>query len=213
MVRPLVTAEYVHGDTGIDGAVFDEPSVTPAERSAVDFIVDTLSGRDGVTLCTLGPLTNIGMALARDPSIAQKVDPEAADLVFRSGIPLVMMPLDVTHKALTSDSRVAAFDDLGSPAGRAVAGMLRFYERYDKERYGIDGAPLHDPTVIAYLLDPEMFEGRDCNVMIETESDLTRGMTVVDWWGLTDRPTNCHVVQQVDADRFFELLVERIGRL
>ena len=239
MTRPLVTAEYVHGETGIDGAELPEP-ITPASgRDAVDFIVDTLRNRSDVTVCTLGPLTNIGHALQRDPSIASNVeqlvlmgggffeggnrtpaaefniyvDPEAAALVFESGIPLVMMPLDVTHKALTSESRVAAFDAIGSPAGDAVAGMLRFFERYDKERYGIGGAPLHDPTVVAYLLEPELFAGRRCNVAIETGSDLTRGMTVVDWWGLTDRPPNCTVMNEIHADRYFELLTERIGTI
>jgi purine nucleosidase len=124
-----------------------------------------------------------------------------------------MMPLDVTHKALTSDSRVAAFKALGNSSGAATAGMLEFYERYDMERYGTQGAPLHDPTVIAYLLEPELFEGRDCWVAIETKSELTIGMTVVDWWRLTPHTPNCLVVREVDSDGFFALLTDRIGRL
>jgi len=239
MARPLVTAQYVHGDTGIDGASWPEPTVAASPVDAVDFVLEAVGTRARTTICALGPLTNIGTALERDPSIADRideivlmgggffeggnrtpaaefniyVDPEAAALVFSSGIPLVMMPLDVTHQALTSPARVGAFAELGTPAGEAVAGMLRFFERYDKQRYGTDGAPLHDPTVIAYLLEPELFDGRRCNVEIETASELTRGMTVVDWWGLTDRAPNCTVMRGIDADRYFALLVERIGRL
>ena len=239
LVNLGVTAEYVHGNTGIDGAEFTEPTTPPADGHAVDFIIDTLMSTDGVTLCTLGPLTNVGMALDREPAIAARieqlvlmgggffeggnttpaaefniyVDPHAAATVFASGIPLVQMPLDVTHKALTSDLRVEAFRELGNQAGRAVAGMLEFYERYDMERYGTQGAPLHDPCVIAYLLEPDLFAGRECYVEVETLSELTMGMTVVDWWRLTDQEPNCLVMNEVDDERFFALLTERIGRL
>ena len=124
-----------------------------------------------------------------------------------------MMPLDVTHKALTTRQRVDAFRRLGTPVGTAVAELLDFFERFDEEKYGTDGGPLHDPCVIAYLLKPELFRGRHVNVAIETGSELTMGMTVVDWWGVTDRPKNAHVMGDVDADGFFALLTERIARL
>ncbi len=239
MSRPLVTAEYVHGDTGIDGADFSEPVTAPSAQHAVDFMIEAIMAGDGTTICTLGPLTNLGTALARRPEIAPKiervvmmgggffeggnrtpaaefniyVDPEAADLVFTSGIDLVMMPLDVTHRALTSVERIGRFSAMGTAAGDAVAGMLRFFERYDIERYGTAGAPLHDPTVIAYLLKPELFVGKRCHVAIETGSELTRGMTVVDWWDLLELEANCLVVNDLDADGYFELLAERIARL
>jgi purine nucleosidase len=239
MVRPLITAEYVHGKTGIDGAETPEPETTPADGHAVDFIIETTLDTPGLTVCTLGPLTNLGTALQRAPEISQTIDqvvlmgggffeggnttpaaefniyddPQAADIVFRSGIPLVMMPLDVTHQALTSDARVEAFKALGNAAGTATAGMLEFFERYDMERYGTKGAPLHDPTVIAYLLEPEIFGGRDCSVEIESDSELTMGMTVVDWWNLTDTEPNCLVINEIDDERFFALLTERVGRL
>ena len=239
MVRPLITAEYVHGKTGIDGADLPPPTITPGARHAVDFIIEAVRAHPGLTICTLGPLTNLGTALQRAPDIAAGidqvvmmgggffeggnttpaaefniyVDPHAADRVFRSGIRLVLMPLDVTHQALTSDARVEAFRDLGNASGRATAGMLEFYERYDMERYGTAGAPLHDPTVIAYLLRPELFGGRRCWVEIETGSELTMGMTVVDWWRLTDHEPNCLVINEIDDDGFFALLVDRIGRL
>lgn len=241
MVKGLVTAEYVHGASGIDGSGLPEPTTQLASGHAVDAIVEiVMSSEPGdITLCPLGPLTNIAQALVREPRIAERireivlmgggffeggnvtpaaefniyVDPHAADIVFRSGIPIVMMPLDVTHKVLTLPERVERFGALGTPAGKCVHGMLDFFERYDIEKYGAAGGPLHDPCVIAYLLEPEIFSGRDVNVRIETSSELTGGMTVVDWWGITGLEPNATVMRDVDDDRFFDLLVERIGRL
>lgn len=241
MVRDLVTAEYVHGKSGIDGAGLPEPTMTIRESHAVDAIVEiVMSADDGeITICPLGPLTNVGLALGREPRIAERlreivlmgggffeggnrtpaaefniyVDPHAADVVFQSGIPITMMPLDVTHKALTSPERLARFAAIGTPAGRVVHGMLDYFERFDIERYGMGGGPLHDPCVIAYLLEPEMFGGKTVPVRIETGSELTMGMTVVDWWGATDDAPNATVMQDIDADRFFRLLAERIALL
>jgi len=141
------------------------------------------------------------------------VDPQAADIVFRSGIPIVMMPLDVTHKLLTTKERVAKIRDIGTRPALAMVGMLEFFERFDVEKYGSDGGPLHDPSVIAYLIKPELFTGRDCNVEIEVSSELTIGATVVDWWHVTDRKRNARVMGGVDADGFFALLTERFARL
>ncbi|HEU4986340.1 MAG TPA: nucleoside hydrolase [Rhizobiaceae bacterium] len=241
LVRPLVTAEHVHGRTGLDGPNLPEPTMPLQECHAVDFIVETLmSEPEGtVTLCPLGPLTNIALALTREPKIATRikeivlmgggffeggnvtpaaefniyVDPHAADVVFRSGVPIVMMPLDVTHKALTTAVRVDAFRKLGTPVGEATAALLDFFERFDEEKYGTDGGPLHDPCVIAYLLKPELFKGRHCNVAVEITSELTMGMTVIDWWGVSDRPKNAQVMRYIDHDGFFDLLVERLRRL
>lgn len=241
MVKDLVTAEYVHGPTGLDGADLPPPSLEPGEGHAVDRIIDLLMARDDgeVTVCTLGPLTNIGMALVKEPRIAPKiselvmmggaffeggnttpaaefnvyVDPHAAHVVFTSGVPIVMMPLDVTHQALTTDDRLRSFVDLGTEAGTAVAGMLDFYDRHDKEKYGIEGGPLHDPTVIAYLLEPDIFAGKHVNVEIETAPTITQGMTVIDWWGVTGNPPNALVMNKLDPERFFSLLVSRIARL
>ena len=241
MVRQLVTAEEVHGKTGLDGPDLPEPAMPLQDRHAVDFLVETLMSEESgtVTLCPLGPLTNIALALVREPRIAPRirqivlmgggffeggnvtpaaefniyVDPHAADVVFRSGIPIVMMPLDVTHKALTSSARIETFRGLRTKVGDATAQMLEFFERFDEEKYGTDGGPLHDPCVIAYLIKPELFRGRDCNVTVETASELTIGMTVVDWWGVTKRPGNAKVMREIDADGFFALLLERLGRL
>lgn len=241
MIKELITAEYVHGPTGIDGADLDPPTLSEAEGHAVDQIIDLLTARgDGdVTVCTLGPMTNVAMAIAKEPRIVEKigeivmmgggffeggnttpaaefnvyVDPHAAHIVFTSGVPIVMMPLDVTHKALTTPDRLARFSDLGTRAGDSVAGMLDFYDRWDMDKYGFEGGPLHDPTVIAYLLQPDLFAGRHVNVEIEVSSPLTQGMTVVDWWGVTGKDPNALVMRDIDADGFFDLLVERIGRL
>ena len=241
MMRTLFTAEYVHGPTGLDGAELPEPSMSLQPQHAVDFLVDTLmASADGeITVCPLGPLTNVAMALVKEPRIASKireivlmgggffeggnvnpaaefnifVDPHAAHVVFTSGVPITMMPLDVTHQALATPSRVAAFRDLGTPAGDAVAGMLDFFDRYDMEKYDTNGAPLHDPCVIAYLLEPDLFAGRNCHVAIATDDGPTIGMTLVDWWDVTPGEPNAMVMREVDADRFFALLVERIGRL
>jgi purine nucleosidase len=243
--RPLkrdpVSAEHVHGATGLDGPELFEPTMPVQEQGAVDFIIETLRGEPAgtVTLCTLGPLTNIAMALNKAPDIAPKireivmmggayfevgnitpaaefniyVDPEAAQIVFRSGVPIVMIPLDLTHKVLTLKSRVKRIRDIGSRAAVALADMLDFFERFDVEKYGTDGGPLHDPTVIAYLIRPDIFAGRDCNVEIEVQSELTLGMTVVDWWRVTDRPKNALVLKDIDSDAFFDLLTERVARL
>jgi purine nucleosidase len=141
------------------------------------------------------------------------VDPEAAKIVFGAGVPITMMPLDVTHKVLTTRVRVERLRANGNRPSVAMADMLEFFERFDEEKYGTDGGPLHDPTVIAWLLDPGMFSGRQCNVEIEAGSDLTLGATVIDWWKVTGRTENAFVVKDVDADRFFELFIERVGRL
>ena len=241
MVRSLVTAEDVHGKTGLDGPELPEPGMPLQEQHAVDFIVETLMREQGgsVTLCPLGPLTNIALALEREPDIVPRireivlmgggffeggnvtpaaefnihVDPHAADVVLKSGIPVVMVPLDCTHKALTTAKRVAAFRDLGTRPGVATAEMLEFFERFDENKYGTDGGPLHDPCVIAYLLKPELFSGRHINVTVEIASELTMGMTVADWWSVTGRPKNVTYIREVDDEGFFQLLVERIGRL
>ena len=241
LARPLVTAEHVHGKTGLDGPAMVEPSMPLEAQHGVDFIIETLRREPAhsVTLCPLGPLTNIAEAFRRAPDVAGRVqqivlmggayfevgnitpaaefniyvDPEAADIVFKSGVPLVVMPLDVTHKVLTTRARVEAFRALGTEVGRVCAEWADFFERFDMEKYGSEGAPLHDPTVIAYLLQPGLFKGRHINVEIEVQSELTRGMTVADWWGVTDRPANALFVGSVDADGFFALLTERLARL
>jgi purine nucleosidase len=191
-----------------------------------------------VTLATLGPLTNIATAFRQAPEIVGRVagvvamcgayfevgnitpaaefniyvDPEAAEIVFKSGVPLTVMPLDVTHRALTTRARVVGFRAAGR-VGPAVAGWTDFFERFDMEKYGAQGAPLHDPTVIAYLLRPDLFSGREINVEIETRGEFTQGMTVADWWRVSGRAPNATFIGGIDADGFYALLTDRIARL
>ena len=239
--RKLVTAEHVHGKTGLDGPHMDEPTLPLQAQHGVDFIIETLRREPSgtVTLCPLGPLTNIATAFQQAPDIIDRVeqivlmgggcfeggnitpsaefniyvDPEAADLVFRAKVNLVVMPLDVTHKALTTRARVEAFRGLGTKVGRVAAEWADFFERFDVAKYGQEGAPLHDPCVIAYLIRPGLFTGRHINVMIEVQSELTMGATVADWWGITGRPANALFMGGIDAEGFFALLTERLGRL
>ena len=241
LARALVTAEHVHGKTGLDGADLPEPTLPLDPRPGVDFIIDTLRAEapGTVTLCPLGPLTNIATAFREAPDIVARVqeivlmggayfevgnitpaaefniyvDPEAAEIVVKSGARVTMIPLDLTHKALTTKARIDAFRALRTPLGDAVAGWLDFFERFDVQKYGAEGGPLHDPTVIAYLLEPHLFAGRFINVEIETTSPLTLGMTVADWWGVTDRPRNVMFLRDIHAEGFFRLLTDRLTRL
>lgn len=241
MKHKLVTAEHVHGKTGLDGPELADPVMPLQDAHGVEFIIETLrrEASGTVTLVPLGPLTNIATAFQRSPEIVSRVqeivlmggayfevgnitpaaefniyvDPEAADIVFKSGVPLVVAPLDVTHKALVTAPRIEAFRGLGNRVGEMVAAWTDFFERFDKEKYGSPGAPLHDPCTIAYLLQPDLFTGREINLEIETGSTLTRGMTVADWWRVTDRPANALFLGDVDADGFFRLLTDRLARL
>jgi purine nucleosidase len=239
--RDLVTAEYVHGKTGLDGPDLPEPKLPLQDRHAASFIVEAIMAwpEKSVTLCALGPLTNIALALDQEPAIAARVrelvmmgggcfeggnttpaaefnifvDPHAAKAVFAAGMPITMFPLDCTHKALTSAERIAAIRGLGTRVGEATAQLLEFFERFDEQKYGTDGGPLHDPNVIAWLLEPGLYSGRHVNVEIETESELTLGMSVVDWWGVTDRAPNAFFVRDLDSDGFYRLLTDRLARL
>jgi purine nucleosidase len=241
MLRSLVTAEHVHGRTGLDGPVLPAPKMPLEKQHAVDFIVETLMQRPAgtVTLCTLGPLTNIGLALVREPRIATRikriiamgggffeggnvtptsefniyVDPQAARLVFEAGAPITLIPLDCTHQALTTKARVEKFRVMKNQTGPATAQLLDFFERFDEQKYGTDGGPLHDPCVIAWLLQPDLFTSRDVNVVVECESELTMGMTVIDWWRVTGRKANATVCRGINADGFFDLLTQRLAKL
>lgn len=240
MVRELLTAEKVHGKTGIDGVEITEPETPLQEQHAVDFIVETLRAAEdeSVTLVPTGPLTNIGTVIDRAPDVLAKirqlvimggamreggnyspsaefnilVDPHAADIVFNCGRPITSMGLDVTHQVLSTRARVERIRQLGNPVAEATAGMLGFFERHDSKKYGVEGAPLHDPCTIAWLLAPELFDGKVCNLSVETASELTMGHTAIDFWHVTDRPHNVNWIYSVDADGFYDLLTERLAR-
>jgi purine nucleosidase len=241
LVRRLVTAEYVHGRTGFDGYELPEPTMPLATGFAPEAIVDLVMEREPgeVTLCCLAPLTNIALALAKEPRLAAHlkeivlmggafseggnitpaaefnifVDPEAAERVLECGAPLTMIPLDCTHQALTTKARLERLRALGTPVAEAFYHLLKFNKTFDEQKYGWEGGPLHDATVIAYLLAPEIFSGRRVNVAVECESPLTLGMTVVDWWSVTGKLANVQFLREIKADRYFDLVIERLGRL
>lgn len=239
--RPLVTAGHLHGRTGLDGYTLPDPTMPLQSQPAVEFIIETLrrEPRGTVTLAALGPLTNIATALQRAPDIAARieeivmmggayfevgnitptaefnvyVDPDAAQVVFASGVKLTVVPLDVTHQVLATAARAQSMRNLPGKVGIVVASWVDFFERFDKDKYGADGAPIHDPCVIGYLLRPNFFSGRFVNVEIETVSELTVGMTVTDWWRVTRRVPNATFLRDVNAPGLFDLIIERLGRL
>lgn len=238
MQCPLQTAEKIHGNTGIDGVDVFEPKTPLQKQHAVDFLVETLTAAEApITLVPTGPLTNIGLAIQRSPDILNNVeqivlmggamreggnhspsaefnilvDPHAADIVMRCGRPIVQFGLDVTHQVLSTRERVDRIRVLGNPVAEATANMLSFFDRYDTNKYGSLGAPLHDPCTVAWLLAPDLFTGKRCNVTVETESALTLGHTAVDFWHVTDRPENVDWMYQVDADGFYDLLLSRLA--
>lgn len=238
--RQLKTAEAIHGETGINGIDVFEPKTILQAQNAVDFIVETLLAADeaSITLVPTGPLTNIATAIQHEPRILSRikeivlmggamreggnrtpsaefnilVDPHAADLVFRCGRPITALGLDVTHQVLSTKDRVQRIRDLDNPVAIATAGMLSFFDRYDTIKYASKGAPLHDPCTIAYLLQPDLFETKLCNIAIETESELTLGHTAVDFWHVSGRPANANWAYSVDAEGFYALLTERLSR-
>ncbi|MDJ0749072.1 MAG: nucleoside hydrolase [Woeseiaceae bacterium] len=240
LVREPITAEYIHGNTGIDGVDVFEPETPLQQRHAVEFIVETLVNAepDSITLIPTGPMTNIADAIGRDPGALRGirrivsmggamreggnrspsaefnvlVDPHAAAIVYDCGKPVTAMGLDVTHQVLSTRERVARIRELGNDVAEATAGMLSFFHRYDTTKYGSEGAPLHDPCTIAWLLRPDLFATKRCNVSVEKESELTLGHTAVDFWHVTDRPHNVDWTYEVDADGFYALLVERLAR-
>ena len=234
-----ITAEYIHGSTGIDGVDVFDPATPLQDTHAVDFIVETLRGaRKGtVTLIPTGPMTNIATAIRREPGILDAVDrivsmggamreggnrspsaefnvladPHAAEIVYGCGRPVTAMGLDVTHQVLSTRERVARIRSVGNRVAEATAGMLSFFHRYDTKKYGSEGAPLHDPCTVAWLLRPDLFETKPCNLSVETSSELTLGHTAVDFWHVTDRPHNVEWTHAVDAEGFYDLLVERLA--
>jgi purine nucleosidase len=239
LVRALETAEYVHGETGLNGAVLPEPVTALQPGHAVDAIIDLVMARPprSVTICAVGPLTNVAMAIRKEPHLTQRVkeivlmggavelgnvtpaaefniyvDPHAADIVFRAGIPITMFGLDVTHQVLVTAERLERIRSIGGKVAEAAHGLLDFFNRFDMERYDAPGAPLHDPCVIAWLIEPSIFSGKACPVEIELEGRSV-GRTLVDWWNSDRRPPNAMVMREVDAGRFFALLTERLERL
>ena len=241
VVRPQAAASAIHGDALRDRLRLPEPAMPLQALHGVDFLIDSLRAAEpgSITVCALGPLTDIAMALVKAPDIAGRIgelvvmggagfeignitpaaefnihaDPHAAEIVLESGIPVIMIPLDVTHQVLSTPPRIAALAALGNCCGPAVAALLAAFEQTRAGKFGTRGTALHDPCVVAYLLCPALFAGREVNIAVETASPLTLGMTVVDWWGVTGRKANARFLTTVDADRLYALLTERLARL
>ncbi|MBD2260084.1 nucleoside hydrolase [Pseudanabaena sp. FACHB-2040] len=239
LLRPLLTAEHVHGTTGLEGVTFPNPSMSLQSQHGVAFLMERLTQTERpITLATLGPLTNIAVALIQEPAIANQierivvmggaitqgnvtpaaefniyVDPHAAQVVFEAGLNLTLISLDVTHQVLTTPERLERIRAINTPVSAAAADLLAYYGTADAERYGLPGAPLHDPCVIAYLLAPHLFSGRALRVDIEVNSPLTLGQTLVDCWQSTAQPPNAQVIEQVDADGLYGLLINQLAKL
>jgi inosine-uridine nucleoside N-ribohydrolase len=233
--RELRTAAHVHGESGLDGPELPELSARPVDAHAADFLAELME--PGVVLVPTAPLTNLALMLERHPEVADRVgrivwmggsiaegnvtpaaefnafvDPEAAAIVFASGIPVTMVGLDVTHKALFTRAYAERLRDAGR-AGRFVAELSDFFQAFHERSYGFDGSPIHDAMAVAHVMDPTLMTTRHANVAVETRSDLCDGRTVVDLRGVTDREPNADVGVDVDAARFLELLVSRIESL
>jgi pyrimidine-specific ribonucleoside hydrolase len=236
--RPLVREQHVaanvHGETGLDGPDLPPPQRDPVAAHAVEFLAAKIrASAEPVTLVPVGPLTNVALLLALHPdarperivlmggAIAEGnvtpaaefniwADPEAAVRVFKSGIDVMMVGLDVTHKALFTQAHMAR---LTGRSGQMVAELLRFYNTFHQKVYKFDGSPIHDALAVASVLNPNLVGTLKRNVEIDTESELCRGRTVVDLWQRTEREPNAHVGVEVDADAFLDLLIERINSL
>lgn len=241
LVRKPVYAEDIHGKEGLSGFAVYEPRKGLAEGNAVEYLIDTLitAKRHSITIAMLGPQTNLALALIREPGIVQGIkevvvmggahfnggnitpvaefnlfaDPQAAQVVLNSGVKLTYLPLDVTHKILTSDTRMQQIAALNNDASRRVVDILNEYIKADMEHYGLPGGPVHDAAVIAYLLKPQLFSGRAVNVVIDSREGPTFGQTIVDWYDCLKSPKNTFWVEIADDQGFFDLLTERLARL
>ncbi len=240
--RPLVraphTAREVHGETGLDGPQLPPPAREPAAEHAIDWIARALrAAPESVTLVPTGPLTNVALLLARHPDVAPRIervvwmggaiglgnvtpaaefnawaDPEAAHRVLASGLDVTMVGLDVTHRALLRTAHAGRLAAAGA-AGRLVAELYDFYSRFHRERYGWEGAPVHDALALAHVLDGTLLTTRACGVAVDTGPEPSRGRTYVDLHGAAGWEPSCHVAVEVEAERFLELLVQRISGL
>ncbi|WAF89329.1 pyrimidine-specific ribonucleoside hydrolase RihA [Aeromonas hydrophila] len=237
LARELIIADNVHGESGLDGPKLPDPGFAPVAMTALELMAKCLrESPEPVTLVPTGPLTNIALLLAAHPELKSKiarivlmggaagagnwtpaaefniyVDPEAADIVFKSGLPITMCGLDVTHEAQVMDEDIERVRAITNPVAQCVAGLLDFFMIYHRDpKWGFAGAPLHDPCTIAWLLAPALFHGVECRVDIETGGTHTSGMTVVDRYGLTGKAANALVLLGLDRAGFIDLLVTRL---
>jgi len=238
LVRPRIVAGHIHGQTGLDGPALPAPAIRPSDRHAVDLLVDTLLHAEvPITLIPTGPLTNIAMALRLAPAIALHIervvlmggamdlgnvtpaaefnihaDPEAAHIVFTSGIPITMVGLDVTLQTLATPERRARIDALGTPIAALVGGWLDFYGDRYKQVYDFPGAPLHDPCAVAQVIQPGIVRTQSMHVEIDLSHGPSYGRTLCDRFQVTGQPANADVGVGIDVDAFYDLLVGTLNR-
>ena len=242
LINDLVTASHVHGKSGLEyngEEILIPDNYKKQKMSAVDFIIETCSNNDEITLCPTGPLTNIAKALIKKPEISKNiekivfmggaamtlgnitpsaefnifVDPHAANVVLKSGIPLTMMGLDVTHKVNVNDEIIASIKSNNNKSSKFFSDLMEFYSKFHRKLYQTNESPLHDPCVIAYLINSKLFEGKLVNVEVEEKSELTRGKTVVDWLGVSKKIPNCKVMIDANSKDFFDLLKKELNKL
>ena len=239
MLRPLTLEEGVHGEEGLKYVDLPKPSMTLQPLHAVDFLIEAiLSSPQKVTLATTGPLTNVAVAIVREPRILENIeqivtmggsmllgnitpaaeynfyaDPEAAHILFTSGKKIKVVGIDVTHQALTTLEWIGSLEEMGTPATSAVAAMVQGIHEYDTKHFETAGGALHDPCVIAYLYNPSLFKGKDVHVEINTSYGINRGRSIVDWWGKRNLTPNAHVFNEFNPSGFFELLSKLLSRL
>jgi inosine-uridine nucleoside N-ribohydrolase len=236
LVRERYVADYVHGETGLDGPELPPPAREPVPEHAIEFIAARASEAP-LTLVPTGPLTNVALFLARYPELQHRIervvlmggaiaegnvtpaaefniwaDPEAAERVFQSGLDVTMVGLDVTHKALFRQEHADRLAAAGT-AGRLVADLYGFYVQFHQSQYGWNGTPVHDAVAVAHVIDPSILETKDRGVIVDTGPELSRGRTYVDLWRRAGWEPNCHVATDIDSARFLDLLVERIASL
>ena len=238
LARELIIADNVHGESGLDGPKLPDPAFAPVSQTAIELMAEQVkNSQQPVTLVPTGPLTNIALFLSAHPELHHNiesivlmggaagignwtpaaefnifVDPEAADMVFKSGIPIVMCGLDVTHEAQIMDEDIERIRAINNPVAQCVAELLDFFMIYHRDpKWGFTGAPLHDPCTIAWLLNPSLFTTVDCWVGVETKGEHTQGMTVVDRYQLTGKPHNTKVLFNINRKGFVDFIVERLN--
>ena len=236
MIREQLIADDIHGETGLDGPKFEELKIKAEDKHAVNFIIDTLMNSDEkVTLVPTGPLTNIGMAIRFEPRIIEKInrivlmggsyqlgnmtpaaefnilaDPDAAHIVFSSGVKIVMMGLDLTRQASATKEVVEKIKSLNNKASKLFVDLMEFFAASQKNVYGWSAPPVHDPTTIAYIIDPDCIEVKPMFCEIELWSERSYGRTLCDYFGILKKEPNVDVAVKLDFDKFWNLVYENL---
>ncbi len=236
MIREQLIADDIHGETGLDGPKFEELKIKAEDKHAVNFIIDTLMNSDEkITLVPTGPLTNIGMAIRFEPRIIEKInrivlmggsyqlgnmtpaaefnilaDPDAAHIVFSSGVKVVMMGLDLTRQASATKEVVEKIKSLNNKASKLFVDLMEFFAASQKNVFGWSAPPVHDPTTIAYIIDPECIEVKPMFCEIELWSEKSYGRTLCDYFGILKKEPNVDVAVKLDFDKFWNLVYENL---